>query len=293
MERAISSVEHFKRNAARFKITHIVISDVHNPIIKELENRVKIVKVPPISSDSRFRLIHRAIQEIESSHVLFLDDDDWLDESADCKILKAIQAYPSSTIFHFDSQYFYESGYDVTPGLVVPGTDVSSIFQFLNRIPFCSTVWPVDAIRKLPQVAFDDITLLEDLFLLLSVWSFGATPVFPQIRIAGVSVRTGENSKDLYAKSSWLTARATVAHHIASLSSFNSFAWAIVLPPKKSISLIFIASFKLIRKPSIVYHLIKTGVFPGILRGEIRPSELLAKARAFANSASLHSGKWK
>jgi hypothetical protein len=173
------------------------------------------------SDDSRFTLIQDVLPKIQSDFVMFLDDDDWLIAESSYEIEHVIFGYPKNCVFHLGASVFFESlGSDrsVVSSRVshtVPAQAARTAFRGFNQTPFSAVLWPLEVLARIPSKAFGSITLLEDLYVLLTSWTSSNVPVFLPYDFAQISIRGTGNSQNQKNRSDWIRAQANLGSLLA------------------------------------------------------------------------------
>lgn len=217
--RCVKSVEKFSAACLKLEISHLVVSDEAPPLDLQPRQSYALLIFTRRSEDSRFTLIQDVLPRIQSDFVMFLDDDDWLVAESAQEIEKVISSYPKNCVFHLGATFFSESlssDRTVDSSKVshkVPAQAAKTAFRGFNQTPFSAVIWPVEVLSRIPSRAFGSITLLEDLYVLLTSWTTSNVPVFLPYDFAQISI-TG-NSQTQKNRNDWVRAQANLGALLA------------------------------------------------------------------------------
>ncbi|RYX89514.1 MAG: hypothetical protein EOO28_32660 [Comamonadaceae bacterium] len=223
LTRCLDSVKAFIAETDARLFDYVLASSVEASVDFESYNLLKIDV--GADRDSRFQLVQYAAQQLDSTYLWFLDDDDWLFPNAGSSLTKAIRSVSSPAVFFLDTQHFTER--------VVPGSDgvyefssepgrffsCQDHFQSLsgsNHSPFCSVIFPRTSLLEIPSSAYDSVVYFEDYMCVLNIVSKGILlSVSLSVLCVGISIRDSGNSVTMTDRSVWNRSMANVVSLVA------------------------------------------------------------------------------
>ncbi len=209
----------------------------------EKENHDLAVPIPPVlrvsvpeGSDSRYKLVQHAAQNIDADYYWFIDDDDWLFPNEAERLALVVNLAPSNSIIFVDAQCFRESTLresEATPGFCTPARRfaASSFLQSLtgfNHTPFCGAVFSRSSLASLTSEACAKVTYYEDyMTLLLGLLGSRSVPIVVDRLYAAISIRESGNTVTETDRTKW---NASMAELVSQLVSDPGLAQLLSLP---------------------------------------------------------------
>ena len=282
--RCVKSVAEFKAACQSLEIDHMVVSDAAPPLDLQPEQSYDHLIFERRSDDSRFTLIQDVLPKIQSDFVMFLDDDDWLIAESSHEIEHVIFSYPKNCVFHLGATVFSESlGSDSSVessrvSHTVPPQAARTAFRGFNQTPFSAVLWPLEVLARIPSQAFGSITLLEDLYVLLTSWSSSNVPVFLPYDFAQISIRGTGNSQNQKNRSDWIRAQANLGSLLALDPNWQHCPASINIGgQKKPGGVALLNALASVLNPQSIRYFFKLRILSRLLSREMTLKELFSK----------------
>lgn len=295
--RCVKSVAEFKAACQSLEIKHIVVSDAAPPLELQPEHSYDHLIFERRSDDSRFTLIQDVLPKIQSDFVMFLDDDDWLIAESSQEIEHGIFSYPKNCVFHLGATVFSESlasDRSLESSRVshtVPAQAARTAFLGFNQTPFSAVLWPLEVLARIPSQAFGSITLLEDLYVLLTSWTSSNVPVFLPYDFAQISIRGTGNSQNQKNRSEWIRAQANLGSLLALDPNWQHWPASINIGgQKKPGGVVLLNALASVLNPQSVRYFFKLRILSRLLSREMTLKELFSKLsiRSTTKSPSIN-----
>jgi hypothetical protein len=176
----------------------------------------------PAGTDSRYRLVGAAAEQIESDYYYFVDDDDWLFPNEAERLVQIINVAPNYSLLFVTSQHFREESSEwsaaypaVRPGHNYPADLFLRSLSGQNHSPFCGVIFGRGALKRLPPELLATVTYYEDyMTLLLSLLDARQLPIIVDKLLAGISIRPSGNAVTETDRTKWNASMSEVVSHL-------------------------------------------------------------------------------
>jgi hypothetical protein len=205
LNRTLASVEAFIAAAVSDDVEFkpYIVSSVKKPSEFQLSYPADILYADlPDHFDTRFLLVHYAVNTIDADYFWFLDDDDWLFPNEAIKVAYALNVAPSNSVVFVDTQHFLEKLFDKdingsmvsTASVRFYSKNFSGCFEGKNTIPFCGVIFSRSSLMSIDESVYNAIVYYEDYASILhALLSSGCFPIALDILCMGISVRSEGN----------------------------------------------------------------------------------------------------
>lgn len=240
LNRCLDTISAFSASAGTVtEFRSYVVTDQEPPALEALGSSTLLRASVEDSSDTRYKLVEFAVQNIEADYFWFVDDDDWLFPNEAERLALIISLAPRNSVLFIDCEQFDEKPflngtddvecYQSSVRRVFPAKEYILSLTGYNRTPFCGAIFARNALLSIPQHAYDTVTRYEDFItMLFTLLGTNALPIVVDRLYCGISIREYGNSVTEQDRSEWDRSMSELVSHVVTMdgaSQLVSLPW--------------------------------------------------------------------